>query len=130
LLPCGLRRQLGFRILAAILDSARDNDGQPLFLVKGGVAMELRTHGATRATKDFDTALRARIDHLGTHLDPAPRHGFADFTASRTAVEPVANTGALRCEIKIAYRHKPVVTVPFEVASTEASMGDDTSSAK
>lgn len=35
------------------------------------------------------------------------------------------NTSTRRCEIKIAYRNKPVVTVPFEIASVEASMGDD-----
>jgi hypothetical protein len=121
-----LRRQLGFMILAAILDSARDdNDGQPLFLVKGGVAMELRSGGTARATKDFDTSLRADPAQLITHLDPALRHGFGDFTATRTEIEPVANTGALRCEIKIAYRNKPVVTVPFEVARTEGGMGTD-----
>ena len=38
-----LRRWLGFMVVAAMLDSARHaEDGEPLFLVKGGVAMELR----------------------------------------------------------------------------------------
>lgn len=121
-----LRRQLGFMIVAAMLDEARDaDDGQPLFLVKGGVAMELRTPGSARATRDFDTAMRAETADLASHLDPALRSGFGDFTATRTQIEPVRNTGALRCEIKIAYRNKPVVTVPFEVAQVEADMGDD-----
>ena len=121
-----LRRQLGFMILAAMLDSARDHDdGHPLFLVKGGVAMELRTGGSARATRDFDAALRADPDQLTTHLDPALRRGFGDFTARRTEVEPVADTGALRCEIKISYRNKPVITVPFEVAGAERSMHAD-----
>jgi hypothetical protein len=121
-----LRRRLGFMILAAILDSARDDDdGQPLFLVKGGVAMELRTGGAARATKDFDTALRADPADLARDLDPALRKGFGDFTAARTEIEPVRDTGALRCEIKIAYRNKPVVTVPFEIAYAEAGLGDE-----
>ncbi len=62
------------RNAAAILDSARDShQGQPLFLVKGGVAMELRTRGSARATKDFDTALRADTADLAEHLDPALR---------------------------------------------------------
>ncbi len=113
-------------ILAAMLDTARDtDDGQPLFLVKGGVAMELRARGSARATRDFDTALRAETVDLAAHLDPALRAGFGDFTATRTQIEPVRDTGALRCEIKIAYRNKPVVTVPFEIARIEAGMGDD-----
>ena len=38
-----LRRWLGFMVVAAMLDEARHaDDGEPLFLVKGGVAMELR----------------------------------------------------------------------------------------
>ena len=121
-----LRRQLGFMILAAMLDTARDiDDGRPLFLVKGGVAMELRARGSARATRDFDTALRAELANLAAHLDPALRSGFGDFTATRTQIEPVRDTGALRCEIKIAYRNKPVVTVPFEIARVEVGMGDD-----
>jgi hypothetical protein len=121
-----LRRRLGFMILAAMLDTARHaGDGRPLFLVKGGVAMELRTQGSARATRDFDTALRADTADLAAHLDPALRSGFGDFTATRTQIEPVRDTGALRCEIKIAYRNKPVVTVPFEIARVEAGMGDD-----
>jgi Nucleotidyl transferase AbiEii toxin, Type IV TA system len=113
-------------VLAAILDGQRDpKDDSPIFLVRGGVAMELRTGGSARATRDFDSALRANIDDLATHLDPALRSGFGDFSAVRTQIEPVRDTGALRCEIKIAYRHKPVVTVPFEIASTEAGMAGD-----
>jgi hypothetical protein len=37
-------------VLAAMLDGERDPaDGSPMFLVKGGVAMELRTGGSARA---------------------------------------------------------------------------------
>lgn len=44
-----LRRWLGFIIVAAMLDKARhDDDGGPLFLVKGGVAMELRVDSQIR----------------------------------------------------------------------------------
>lgn len=75
--------------------------------------MELRTGGSARATKDFDTALRADTADLATHLDPLLRAGFGDFTAKRTQIEPVRDTGALRCEIKISYRNKPVVTIPL-----------------
>jgi len=48
-----LRRWLGFMVVPAILDEARHaDDGEPLFLVKGGVAMELRVGTGARATKD------------------------------------------------------------------------------
>ncbi len=107
-----LRRWLGFMVVAAMLDDARDaEDGEPLFLVKGGVAMELRVDTGARATKDFDTAFRESMEAVTNHLDPALRGGHGDFTATRTELEPVKDTGAVRCEIKLAYRGKSVITV-------------------
>lgn len=45
-----------------MLDEARHaDDGEPLFLIKGGVAMELRVDTGARATKDLDTAVRWQI---------------------------------------------------------------------
>ena len=62
-----LRRWLGFMIVAGMLDAARHaDDGEPLFLVKGGVAMELRMNTGARATKDLDTAFRSSMDAIIT----------------------------------------------------------------
>lgn len=121
-----LRRWLGFMVVAAMLDEARHaDDGEPLFLVKGGVAMELRVDIGARATKDFDTAFRESMEVVTDHLDPALRGGHGDFTATRTELEPVKDTGAVRCDIKLAYRGKSVITVKMEVAAVEGGMGDE-----
>ena len=121
-----LRRWLGFMVVAAMLDQARHaEDGEPLFLVKGGVAMELRIDSGARATKDFDTAFRVSMDAVADHLDPALRTGHGDFTATRTELKPVRNTGAARCEIKLAYRGRSVITVKMGVAAVEGGMGDE-----
>lgn len=119
-----LRRWLGFMIVAGMLDAARHaDDGEPLFLVKGGVAMELRMDTGARATKDLDTAFRESMDAITTYLDPALRPGYGEFTATRTELTAVKDTGALRCDIKLAYRTKLVVTVQMEVAAVEGGMG-------
>ena len=121
-----LRRTVGFMILAGMLDNARHpTDATSVFLVKGGVAMELRFGQVARATKDLDTTLRAPTTELATHLDLALRTGFGDFNASRSELTPIRDTGAIRCNIKITYRNRPVVTVPLEVAEAEASLGDE-----
>jgi hypothetical protein len=105
-----LRRWLGFMVVAAMLDKARHAaDGEPLFLVKGGVAMELRIDSGARATKDLDTAFRASMNAVTDHLDPALRAGYGDFTATRTELEPVKNTGAARCEIKLMWASPRIV---------------------
>ena len=86
--PGRLRRWLGFMIVAAMLDGARHHDdGQPLFLIKGGVAMQLRFDINARATKDLDTALRGPISSAADELDTALRAGFGDFTAKRTELD-------------------------------------------
>jgi len=121
-----LRRWLGFMVVAAMLDRARHAaDGEPLFLVKGGVAMELRIDTGARATKDLDTAFREGIEVVADHLDPALRTGHGDFTATRTELEPVKGTGAVRCGIKLAYRGRPLITVQMEVAAVEGGMGHE-----
>ncbi len=121
-----LRRWLGFMVVAAMLDAARHaDDGEPLFLVKGGVAMELRVDTGARATKDFDTAFRESMEAVTDHLDPALRGGHGDFTATRTELEPVKDAGAVRCDIKLAYRGKSVITVKMEVAAVEGGMGEE-----
>jgi hypothetical protein len=120
-----LRRWLGLMIVAAMLDQARHGDGEPLFLAKGGVAMELRVDSGARATKDLDTAFRESMEAVADHLDPAIRAGHGDFTATRTEIEPVRDTGAVRCDIKLAYRGKSVITVKMEVAAVEGGMGDE-----
>ncbi len=113
-------------VVAAMLDEARHaDDGEPLFLVKGGVAMELRVDAGARATKDLDTAFRASMEAVADHLDPALQTGHDDFTATRTELEPVKDTGSVRCDIKLAYRGKSVITVKMEAAAVEGRMGDE-----
>lgn len=76
--------------IAAMLDTVHDHDGFPLFLIKGGVAMELRFDIAARATKDLDLAYRAGRGQMLDHLDQALRAGHGQFTARRTDAETFA----------------------------------------
>jgi hypothetical protein len=55
----------------AVLDRVRDEDGEPIFLLKGGVAMEMRLQLRARATRDYDSAFRARAEEVLDHLDEA-----------------------------------------------------------
>ncbi|MGH9022349.1 MAG: nucleotidyl transferase AbiEii/AbiGii toxin family protein [Acidimicrobiia bacterium] len=117
------QRWVSFMLLAGMLDSVRDEDDQPVFILKGGVAMELRLGLAARATKDFDAAFRAEATEILGRLDQALRAGYGDFTARRTPPEPVRDTAALRFDIKLDYRSRPWATVKFEVAPAEGDMG-------
>jgi hypothetical protein len=47
-----------------VLDRVRDEDGEPLFTLEGGAAMELRLGITARASKDDDAAFRDRADAM------------------------------------------------------------------
>ncbi len=60
------RRQLGYVALAAtLLRYARDEHDEPLFLIKGGVAVELLLGLQARATKDLDASAWSRLMSRG-----------------------------------------------------------------
>ncbi len=59
------RRQIGYiAVIAALGANARGENGEPIFAVKGGVAVELLIGQQARATKDLDAAVRARAEQL------------------------------------------------------------------
>jgi hypothetical protein len=117
------QRWVSYMILAAILDRIRDAQDQPLFLLKGGVALELRLGIRARATKDYDTTFRADLGGLLDPLDQALRTGHGDFTAQRTEMQRVGDSPAQRTTIRLAYRGRPWASVQLEVAPTEGDLG-------
>jgi len=119
------QRWVSYMVLAAMLDQIRDEDDQPLFLLKGGVALELRLGLQARATKDYDAAFRAEMADLLDHLDEVLRSGHGDFTAERTELEPVGTTPAQRTTIKLSYRGRSWASVQFEVAPAEGALGHE-----
>jgi hypothetical protein len=121
--PGRVQRWISFMVVAAMLDHARDENEDPVFLLKGGAAMELRLGLRARATKDFDTAYREAIEGMLERLDAALRHGFGNFTATRTEPEPIPETGAQRLDIKLSYRGRSWGTVQLEVAAAEGEAG-------
>lgn len=120
-----VQRSVSCMVIAAMLDTVRGADGEPLFLIKGGVAMELRLALRARATQDLDAAFRAAAEEMIERLDDALEVGHADFTASRTAAQKVGATRALRVGVKLAYRGRPWATVPVEISSAEGRSGAD-----
>jgi hypothetical protein len=120
-----LQRSVSYMVLAAMLSTVRDGDGRPLFLLKGGVTMELRLDLRARATQDLDAAVRARSNEMVDRLRDALDAGHGDFTATTTKIRAVRDTGAIRATVKLAYRGRPWGTVPVELAPVEGGAGDE-----
>jgi hypothetical protein len=123
-MPAGrYQRWINTHIIAAALDRVRDEDGEPLFTLKGGAAMELRLGLSARASKDYDAAFRARADDMLDALDRALAEDWHGFQLQRTEPEPVRETSAMRMDIRLAYNGKSWGSVQLEVAPTEGETG-------
>jgi Nucleotidyl transferase AbiEii toxin, Type IV TA system len=118
------RRQLGYIALAAtLMHHARDEQDEPLFLIKGGVAIELLLGLRARATKDLDAAARIAAEDIAPRLRSALANGWEGFTFRLTGLEQVRDTAAHRGDVKVSYQGDPWSTVQFEVSPTEGAAG-------
>jgi hypothetical protein len=120
-----LQRWIWFMVVLAVLDGVRDAEGEPLFLLKGGAAMELRLQLEARTTKDIDTVFRESMESMLTRLDEALQAGWGDFTFERAEPEPIEDVHSVRLSIKLSYRGKRWGTVPLEVTPAEGKSGTD-----
>jgi hypothetical protein len=112
-------------IISAVLDRVRDEDGEPLFTLKGGAAMELRLGVNARASKDYDAAFRARAEDMLDALDRALAEDWGGFQLQRTEPHPIGSTNALRTNIRLAYKGRPWGTVQLEIAPAEGEAGQE-----
>jgi transposase InsO family protein len=118
------RRQLGYVALAAtLICHARDERDEPLFLIKGGVAIELLLGLRARATKDLDAAARLAGEDIGPQLRAALAHDWEGFAFRLTGLEQVRDTAAHRGDVKVSYQGDPWSTVQLEVSPAEGTAG-------
>lgn len=119
-------RRLNLRVAAMMLAGAlgrvNDDRDSPVFLTRGGVAMELRTGEKARVTRDVDFVLRGEPSSLIAHLDAAFAKDYEEFSFERDAPEPLElRPHVQRVRVKIAFRSKPFMTAVVEVAPVEAA---------
>lgn len=120
-----LRRQVSYMVVAAVLAKLIEDDGTPLFILKGGVAMQLRFGSRARLSQDYDAAFRRKIEELEAVLADMPNHPLGDFVVRPLGKpEPLGPTGAFRQTLKLAYGGKAWGEVRLEVSRPEGKSGD------
>jgi hypothetical protein len=120
------RRSLSYVVVAAALAQLREDDGTPLFVLKGGVAMQLRFGSRARLSNDYDAAFRRKIvEHLEAVLAQAPACPVGEFRVRAIGKpEPLGPTGAFRQTLKLTYAGKPWGEVRLEVSEPEGASVD------
>jgi hypothetical protein len=100
--PNRVQRWIAFMALGGALSRLSGEAGDPLFLIKGGVSLEMRLRLRARATKDFDAAFRGERDAVVGALEQAFANPYEGFTF-RIGGEPREMTHMTRLEIKVEY---------------------------
>lgn len=113
-----VRRWVSTMALLGALERAQPRDDVPRFLLKGGVAIELRLRLGARATKDVDVVFRGGPGELLDALDETLAEPYRDFAFRRG--EP-ARLGphALRFDVRLSYQTRAWATVRLEISGPE-----------
>jgi hypothetical protein len=118
-----LRRWVSTMILLGALERLGDN--QHRFVLKGGVAIELRFKLRARATKDIDIIVipDGEADVVDA-LEDALADPYLDFAFRLVDVHEIAHTPARRMDVKMTYKHKPWATLRLEASLPEADAAE------
>ena len=110
-------------VIAQMLDGLRDEKGRERFAFKGGAALELRFGHRARDSKDVDGAYRGDVEECRQLVAEAVGRGWSEFTGTVSDGELITNTGLarppLRFRVKLFYKGKEFMTLPFEVSEAE-----------
>jgi hypothetical protein len=121
-----LQRRISFMVMAGLLDRIRDAEDRWLFVLKGGVTMELRANLNARATQDLDVSHKIPFDDVIAQLDDALREPYGDFTFERVD-EPYFNDelSFINTEIRVSYRGRSFQKLKLELMSAEGGALDE-----
>lgn len=122
LAPARVRRWISVMVLLGALDRSRESD--PLFLLKGGVAIELRVSGGARATKDVDLVFFGDLEQLTQTLDEDLSEPYSVFSFERQEAETRGEGLFRRVNVKLLFRGRTWGTLKLEVATPDSEATD------
>jgi hypothetical protein len=118
-----VKNQLGKIAIIGCLSQDVSN-GKPVFLVKGGTAIELLLGLNSRSSKDLDASyLGGNEQELKETLTEALVQGWQGFTFVLNEWNQIKDFDSYRAKIKVAYNGKSFKTITFEVALAEGEAG-------
>lgn len=114
-----VRGWISYMVMAGALERAAAG-GQPRFMVKGGIALELRLRNRARATKDIDVVLQDDDADLARTLERAMTgEAYQGFTFRRKGEPVLLDNGTVNLELAVTYRGGAWTTIAVDVARAE-----------
>lgn len=120
--PARVRRWLSVMVLLGALDRVRESD--PAFLLKGGVAIELRLQGQARATKDVDLVFFGDPEDLEEDLDQAFAEPYSEFGFRREEITTGGGGRFQRLDVRLLFRGRSWGTLRLEIAGPDSPATD------
>lgn len=117
-----VRRWVSTMVLLGALERS-GQDGGPQFVLKGGVAIELRLRTAARATQDVDVIFGGPRSELLAALDEAFSEQYCEFLFERGDPEGLG-PHATRFDVRLTYQTRAWATVRLEISDSEVSSDD------
>jgi Nucleotidyl transferase AbiEii toxin, Type IV TA system len=114
-----VRQRVSAMAFLGALERIREEDSPGRFLIKGGIACELRFQDQARATRDLDALFRGSLDELLTDFDTVFEAPYSGFSFIYTPPEAIRRTRAHRFDIKLAYEGRGWATLRVEVSPPE-----------
>jgi hypothetical protein len=119
---------LASTVVIAALQRALGGDGDPLFLTKGGVYLEMSLGLEARATKDIDTLFRGSVNQFTTALSDVLSVPWGPFTLETTDIEVITGSKRLvkprRFDVQLIVRGAVWRKVKVEVSFPEGMISE------
>lgn len=114
-----VRLRVSAMAFVGALERVHEEDSPRRFLIKGGMACELRFQDRARATRDLDALFHGSLDQLLADLDAAFAEPYSGFSFTSTEPETIRETGSSRFDIKLQYQGRRWGTLRVEVSPPE-----------
>jgi hypothetical protein len=115
------RLWVSYLMLGGALVRANRDGRAPTYVIKGGVALELRLRERARATKDMDLSVGVPQPALISHFEDAIVEPYEGFHFVRRGEPHHMPNGVVRLEVSIRYHDAPWNTIRVDLAMHENS---------
>lgn len=114
-----VRQRISAMAFVGALERVREEDSPARFLLKGGMACELRFQDKARTTRDLDALFHGSLEELLANLDAAFATPYSGFSFNYAEPAMIGETVAHRFDIKLTYEGHSWATLRVEVSPPE-----------